>query len=279
MAPIATYVFFDLETTGLPSEEFNRTKITELSMVAVKREHVLATAAGGVPRVQHKLTRCFQPARRISDASAAVTGLDNFLLEHESTFDLTSFEIINGFLNTLTKPVCLVSHNGRNFDFPILRRQLEMLNRNLSEDTMCADTLYGFYDILEAKKLNIQATELTTNIDLVDQADLSADNTLSMKSVNETTPKQVKVNLKRPHADNVKRRLPWSKGRESYTLAQVYERVLRRPASGAHRAETDCLLSLEIAVVLSKEFVSWVDNNHCPLADIPPMTVGIKIDN
>ncbi|XP_063542624.1 three-prime repair exonuclease 1-like [Cydia strobilella] len=274
MAPIATYVFFDLETTGLPSEEFNKTKITELCMVAVKREHVLDTPPGHVPRVLHKLTRCFNPGKRISERSSDLTGLDNFLLEHESYFDITIFDMINNFLKTLTKPVCLVTHNGRNFDFPILKRQLDMLNVKFSDDILCADSLDAFSDILEEKKAEITVLDAEK-----DEVDLAADNCLSMQSVNETTPRQ-KLILKRPHnAGKAKQRLPFSEKRlkDSYKLSGIYERVVGRTAVEAHRAETDCMLSLEIAAVLSKEFASWVDTHHRQFSEVSPMTPGIKI--
>lgn len=275
MAPIATYVFFDLETTGLPREEFNRTKITELCMVAVKREHVLDTLPGHVPRVLHKLTRCFNPGKRITERSSELTGLDNFLLEHENYFDITIFDIINNFLNTLTKPVCLVTHNGFNFDFPILKRQLDMLNVRFSGDVLCADSLDAFSDILEEKKTKITIVET----EKVDEVDLAADNCLSMQSVNETTPIQ-KVTLKRPHnPGKARQRLPFSEKRlkDSYKLPDIYERVLGRTAVNAHRAETDCILSLEIAVVLSKEFTSWVDVHYRQFSEVSPMMPGVKI--
>ncbi|XP_063629135.1 three-prime repair exonuclease 1 [Cydia splendana] len=276
MAPIATYVFFDLETTGLPSEEFNKTKITELCMVAVKREHVLDTPPGHVPRVLHKLTRCFNPGKRISEPSTELTGLDNFLLEHESYFDITIFDMINKFLNTLTKPVCLVTHNGRNFDFPILKRQLDMLNVGFSDDILCADSLDAFSDILEEKK----AENTVVEAEKTDEVDLAADNCLSMQSVNETTPKQAILPLKRPHnPGKAKQRLPFSEKRlkDSYKLSDIYERVVGRTAVDAHRAETDCMLLLEVAVVLSKEFTSWVDTHHRQFSEVSPMTPGIKI--
>ncbi|XP_063369582.1 three-prime repair exonuclease 1-like [Cydia amplana] len=273
MAPIATYVFFDLETTGLPREEFNKTKITELCLVAVKREHILDTLPGHVPRVLHKLTRCLNPGKRITEGSSELTGLDNFLLEHESYFDGTIFDMINKFLNTLTKPVCFVTHNGHNFDFPILKRQLDMLNVRFSDDILCADSLDAFSDILEEKK-----AEMT--VEKVDEVDLATDNCLSMQAVNETTPKQAKLPPKRPHnPGKAKQRLPFSEKRlkDSYKLSDIYERLLGRTAVDAHRAETDCMLSLEIAVVLSKEFTSWVDAHHRQFSEVSPMSPGIKI--
>lgn len=41
------------------------------------------------------------------------------------SFDSESGTLIKSFLNQLTKPICLVAHNGLRFDFKILKRQLE----------------------------------------------------------------------------------------------------------------------------------------------------------
>lgn len=152
MRPVATYVFVDLECSSLPSEDNNRTKITELSLVAVKRDHVLGTRPGATPRVQHKLTLCINPRKFIQPSATEVTGLCNELLEHEPAFDMQVFNTINTFLNLLTKPVCLISQNGHNFDFPILKNHFVKLQAKLSKDILCADSLHAFYDIEHSNK-------------------------------------------------------------------------------------------------------------------------------
>lgn len=68
---IKTFVFFDMETTGLPSEEHNKTKITELSMVAVQATHI---RLGVFPRVQDKLNLCFNPKKMVSFEAEKLTG-------------------------------------------------------------------------------------------------------------------------------------------------------------------------------------------------------------
>ncbi|XP_022818522.1 uncharacterized protein LOC111350997 [Spodoptera litura] len=152
MAPIATYVFLDLETTGLPKLDNNKTRITELSMVVVKRRHLLDTRPGAVPRVLDKLSMCFNPGRMIHPDSTEITGLNNDLLEHNTLFNLNVFNTINSFLQCLEKPVCLVSENGHSFDFPILKNHFEKLGVQLPDDILCGDSLYSFYDILEPSK-------------------------------------------------------------------------------------------------------------------------------
>lgn len=73
MVELKSFVFFDLETTGLPEYEHFRTKITELSMVACAREHLLE-ASTEPPRVTHKLSLCFNPHRMITLGSSQATG-------------------------------------------------------------------------------------------------------------------------------------------------------------------------------------------------------------
>lgn len=310
MAPIATYVFFDLEATGLPVEENNKTKITEFSMIAVKRDHVLETRPGAVPRVQHKLTLLFNPGRLISAHGSNITGLDNFLLEHEPKFNKEVFDLINNFLNILEKPVCLIAQNGLHFDYPLLKNHLEKLNVKFSEDLLCADCYHGFYDILEARKIangpihdattskadvsnkkgcvncDEDTTQKSTTLTPKEEAELySLTNTLTMKVQNETTPKQQKTNIynckdDRNRVSKARRRMPFSIGNkptEKYKLKDVYERVLKRPAIDAHRAENDCILALEVSVALGKEFVQWVDENYVLFSEVNSMKAGVPI--
>ena len=46
--------------------------------------------------------------------------LDDILLQKESYFDTETCALVSLYLNRLPKPISLVSHNGNNFDYPIL---------------------------------------------------------------------------------------------------------------------------------------------------------------
>lgn len=72
MPKFATFVFFDIETTGLPYQEFNRTKITEFACVACSRNDVMNHTT--VPRVIHKLTKCVHPGKSIDREASAISG-------------------------------------------------------------------------------------------------------------------------------------------------------------------------------------------------------------
>ncbi|XP_037030865.1 uncharacterized protein LOC119070562 [Bradysia coprophila] len=154
---IRSYAFLDLETTGLPAMEFNKTKITEICVVSVSKDSLLNTEKHELPRVLSKLSFCVNPCKQISSESTRITGLDNFMLENETKFDENFVKLLNHFLLQLPQPVCLVAHNGDRFDFPIMQRQLKTLSMTLPDDTLCMDSLLFFRlyeDYLEREKLD-----------------------------------------------------------------------------------------------------------------------------
>ena len=74
---ISTFVFFDLEATGL--QETNP-KITELSFVAVHRHGLTETPKVKPPRVIEKLTLCFCPMKSVG-TSSDVTGISFYKID------------------------------------------------------------------------------------------------------------------------------------------------------------------------------------------------------
>lgn len=298
MSQIATYVFLDLETTGIPQHELNKTRITELSMVAVNTAHLLRTRPGMTPRVQHKLSLCFNPRRMIDPGCTEVSGLCNDLLEHEACFDKDTFILISKFIERLLPPVCLIAQNGDNFDYPILKNHLVRLGVSLADNLLCADSFHAFYDILEAKTCT--ESEGKTQQSLCTEA---SNNTVTespemvlneMRLKNETTPKKLMIQCTAPdtpkkvpeiqtkEACKALRKFPWSRGNRpklSYKLSNVYERLLNRPAKNAHRAECDCMLLLESVGVVAKSFVEWVndENNHKKFSEVKAMTLGVPL--
>ncbi|KAJ8977889.1 hypothetical protein NQ317_010084 [Molorchus minor] len=120
---IKTFIFLDTETTGLPRDENNRTKITELCMVAVQASHISQVEA------------------------EKITGLSNNLLEHQCSFSAETVNCINSFLNQNSKPICFVGHNANNFDYPILRREIEKTGCSLIDGVLCIDSINTFRDL------------------------------------------------------------------------------------------------------------------------------------
>nr|XP_020652365.1 three prime repair exonuclease 2-like isoform X2 [Pogona vitticeps] len=110
--PIETFVFLDLEATGLPP---SRPKITELCLFAVARhafenpqyDNLDSKRMPLFPRLVDKLCFCINPA----------------------------------FFNRQSPPICLVAHNGCGYDFPLLKVELSALGISGLDDIYCADTL------------------------------------------------------------------------------------------------------------------------------------------
>lgn len=71
MREIKTFAFLDSETTGLPHLENCKTKITELCIVVVHSSHL---NLGVFPRVQNKLSLCFNPGKYINSEVSTLTG-------------------------------------------------------------------------------------------------------------------------------------------------------------------------------------------------------------
>lgn len=71
MVQINSFVFFDIETTGLRGIE--KPKITELVFIAWSRQHLLE-GKNEVPRVKSKLLLPFNPEISIHPNASRITG-------------------------------------------------------------------------------------------------------------------------------------------------------------------------------------------------------------
>lgn len=71
---ITTFVFMDLEATGLPEEECNQTKITEASFYAFSKEQLLECDPNELPRTTKKLNLCFNPDRQMRPVARQMSG-------------------------------------------------------------------------------------------------------------------------------------------------------------------------------------------------------------
>ncbi|XP_061717083.1 uncharacterized protein LOC133524936 [Cydia pomonella] len=155
MAPIATYVFLDLGTTGLDTES---NEITELSMVAVDRQQFLDSISQEIPEIPkfvNKLTRCFKPETRKISYPARADGTGGFteeMLQGELPLNESCFHLIDKFLCSLARPVCIIAHYGFQSDYLILKRYFTKLQVQFSSELVCVDSHQMCYDILEEKK-------------------------------------------------------------------------------------------------------------------------------
>ncbi|XP_077002731.1 three prime repair exonuclease 2 isoform X2 [Tamandua tetradactyla] len=140
-----TFVFLDLEATGLPN---SNPEIAELSLFAVHRsslEHPERDEAGVpvLPRILDKLTLCMSPTRPFTAKASEITGLSGEGLARcgKAGFDGAVVRTLRAFLSRQAGPLCLVAHNGFDYDFPLLRTELQRLGARLPADTICLDTL------------------------------------------------------------------------------------------------------------------------------------------
>ncbi|XP_063382313.1 three prime repair exonuclease 2-like [Cydia fagiglandana] len=134
MAPIATYVFFDLGTTGLRNSD---PKITEIHMIAYRCEDLRKYFRDGSERLDCEKLHC-----RLENDEMC-------LISREDYEECSLKEETCRFLEDLEKPVCLIAHSGNKFDFPLLNEELADAEGFSPKGIVCADTMAAFYDIFE----------------------------------------------------------------------------------------------------------------------------------
>ena len=161
-----TFVFLDLEATGLPSMD---PEIAELSLFAVHRsslENPEHDESGTPlpPRVMDKLTLCMSPERPFTAKASEIAGLSREGLARcgKAGFDGTVVRTLQAFLSRHEGPVCLVAQNGFDYDFPLLCMELQRLGAHLPQDTVCLDTWHcGAWTVPTATALGPRAVRAT----------------------------------------------------------------------------------------------------------------------
>lgn len=123
MSSIQTFVFIDFAT-----ERGNENVLYNLCLLPVPRQQFLEPNNTTPPQ-------------------------DLFIVFSDNEINEADFHKINDFINRQEKPVCIFAHYGNKFDFIILRRQLNNLNKELASDVFVADCIYAFHDILENRSL------------------------------------------------------------------------------------------------------------------------------
>lgn len=148
---IKTFIFFDLETTGLIG--IIMPKITELSLIAVSKNAISKTK-DNLPRVLHKLVMPIHPNLNISLQINKITGLSDTNLQGVSYFNDETYNVIMNFINLQPQPVCFVAYNGNKFDYPIFLSELKNINKSFSEDILSIDMLDLIKDYFSPNNLN-----------------------------------------------------------------------------------------------------------------------------
>ncbi|XP_053227000.1 three prime repair exonuclease 2 isoform X1 [Podarcis raffonei] len=153
-----TFVFLDLETTGLPHDQPH---LAELCLFAVHRRSLQCSPLPGtpqLPRIIDKLTLCVDPQKPFTLEAERITGLSNQNLEEncKADFNRGVVEILKGFLQRQMGPICLVAHNGLGFDFPLLRAELWRVDTDLLPSTGCLDTLPALKELERSPGMSYQ---------------------------------------------------------------------------------------------------------------------------
>jgi DNA polymerase III epsilon subunit-like protein len=289
MSEIKTLVYFDIEATGLKNS--GRPRICEISLVAVNIQDVLNSKtedaqyceAKFLPRIVNKLTLCIYPKAVIPPLVSDLTGLDNYNLSEQSSFNKNIGELIKTFLSSLPAPVCLVAHNGNVYDFPLLKAELDKVEIQLSGEILCADSYIGI-------KKNFNKKSETRN-KLEEENSIAA--TVLMKSgmleselkeghivtpdKNHLTPRNKKRCLspskptkssKTINVDNskVRKRLYFPNFRTpaSFSLVNLHTHIFGVSPVQSHGAEADCLALLRITSALGSDWINWVKINCYP---------------
>ncbi|CAH0403683.1 unnamed protein product [Chilo suppressalis] len=302
MCKVNTFVFFDIETTGLPWQERNRTKITELSFVAALRQDILLTSCGEIPPIS-KLTLVFNPIKAIHPEAVKMTGLSNDILKFSPTFE-RKIDTIISFLQELPKPVCLVAHNGNLFDFKILLTEINDANASLPSDLLCVDSLVGFRFISKnrntptSKNVHVipmtsvpQKTEISADLMTDDEdewPDLNVStedwqdiddicNNLSDISCEDITEDPIIKVDKKKRSEVIQKVFKKEKkpnpnpNPNGYSLEALYKKFFRKDPINLHRAEGDCLMLLQCVVADKENFIPWADNASCKITEIKPL--------
>lgn len=296
MPKIATFVFFDIETTGLPCQERNQTKITEFSFIAASR-NMLEVTSYGLTLPVSKFTVVLNPERTIHPTVVNLTGLSNELLQHAPVFRQRVKSLIT-FLEDLLKPVCLVAHNGNSFDFKILLAECNDAGASLPKDLLCVDSLVGFRALLKNSNLTyldlkgIQEISLgsKSNVEITSDDDLLTDDEEDWSDLNLTNEeldeiddicssvsyfeepvsitKKV-VNSERSKA--IKDVFNKKSVKNDFKLTSLYKRLLNKNEPNAHRAEVDCLILAECVVAMKQDFLPWADDKCKLITEVKPL--------
>ena len=310
MQDIRTFVYFDLEATGLKSS--GRPRVCEISLIAVNtcdvqdlykpllnrvsdrtNEDTIIQIEKCSPRIMNKLTICVYPMATIVPFVSSMTGLDNYNLTGQTKFDRNIGSLLNIFLSCLPPPVCLVAHNGSQYDFPLLKAEMEKAGTKLESQILCVDSYLGIKSILKKNQqigselkavtelqnagefdtdmLEGTCTKLKTgsDIDTVNnwsEISRQKNETTPTRSISLLYPKHRPKKLKEVNnADKSKcrKRLDFLDCTmpTSFSLINLHKHFFGCPPNKSHGAEVDCLALMRITAVLGNDWLQWAQQN------------------
>ncbi|XP_066472034.1 three-prime repair exonuclease 1 isoform X2 [Tiliqua scincoides] len=230
--PIQTFVFMDLEATGLPP---SRPKIAEMCLVSVSRHalenpqytNYFTKPIPSIPRLADKLCVCINPDKPFTPTASSITGLNNemFASNKKQTFNLHILHMITAFFGRQDPPICLVAHNGYSYDFPLLRAELSALGISALDGIYCADTIKA------------------------------------MKALdNENNQRHQFLYQPSRHGGN-----------KRYSLRDLYFKFYQVYPRNCHSAEGDVITLISIFQQRARDLIYWMDSNARPFNTIKAM--------
>ncbi|XP_076664807.1 uncharacterized protein LOC143367084 [Andrena cerasifolii] len=174
---IRTFIFFDLETTGLIKNNA-MPKITEMSLIAVSRNNI-HNGMDSLPRVLHKLILPIHPDRNISKQIKDITGLSNENLNEAESFNGEIYALVTNFIKRLKAPTCFVAHNGNQFDYPVFLWELQNIDKVLSKDILSIDMLHLVEAFFSGEKNPIKQTNDAQGINCISRVTEDINNLLN----------------------------------------------------------------------------------------------------
>ncbi|CAK9797189.1 Three prime repair exonuclease 2 [Anthophora quadrimaculata] len=236
---IRTFIFFDLETTGLIGKNF-MPKVTEMSLIAVSRNAICDTT-DILPRVLHKLILPIHPNVRISEGIETLTGLSNTNLEEVQHFNCEVYNLIINFVKRQIAPICFVAYNGNKFDYPIFLSELKNINKNFCEDILSIDMLHLIKEFFSTKQSGMEINAAYT-----------------------ATSNSFRAENKRGAI--ARRKLDFTNSKPTnFKLSSVCKHIFGTDPENIHNAEGDCLSMIRCATQLGNSFVQWADYKAVPL--------------
>ncbi|XP_078033013.1 three-prime repair exonuclease 1 [Augochlora pura] len=297
-----TCIFFDLETTGLIVGK-HMPKITELSLIAVSR-NAICDETSSLPRVLSKLVLPINPVREISAKVESITGLSNKNIDNVEPFTRDTSDLIISFINRFTPPICFISYNGNQYDYPIFLWELGNINVNLNDEILSIDMMLLIKDYFKKDSVTDDSGtscdaacspgdfDILLNDGYDEILSDALDNVLHEKkkndvcsdtsqqtihyeegwSVNERTPEAcpIKQSNIKPRNRNLKakKKLNFENSKPSnYKLITVYNHFFGTDPPNAHSAEGDCISMIKCATQIKHFFSEWADLNAVPMTN------------
>ncbi|XP_068972308.1 uncharacterized protein [Bombus flavifrons] len=147
---IKTFIFLDLETTGLITKNY-MPKITEMSLIAVSRTAICNTTNIS-PRILQKLVLPIHPDVPISKDIQKLTGLSNENLKEFPCFNHDIYNLVVNFINRLAAPACFIAYNGNNYDYPIFLSEFKNIEKSFSENVLSIDMMHLVKEFFSCKQ-------------------------------------------------------------------------------------------------------------------------------